>query len=136
MSGSRTGRAGSARRDFAVDRANAYTNSLSGVDASWQEKLPYLLRNSEFHCVAAYRFGQYAKDLRSRHPLAGTVAVVGHWLWNRRLTHVDHADISRDARIGPGMLLTHRHGILIGQAVIGKNCVIHHNVTIGQRGAA
>jgi serine O-acetyltransferase len=136
MSGSGTVGAGSARRDFAVDRAKAYTTSLSRVDASWQEKLRYLLLNSEFHCVAAYRFGQYAKDLRSRHPLAGTVAVVGHRLWNRRLTHVDHADISHDARIGPGMLLTHRHGILIGPVVIGKNCVIHHNVTIGQRGAA
>lgn len=131
MSGSGTGSAGSARRDFAVDRAKAYTR----VDASWQGKLRYLLLNSEFHCVAAYRFGQYAKDLRSRHPLAGTVAVVVHWLWNRWLTHVDHADISHDARIGPGMLLTHRHGILI-EGVIGKNCVIHHNVTIGQRGAA
>jgi serine O-acetyltransferase len=136
MSGSGTGRAGSARRDFAVDRAKAYTISMSGVGASWKEKLPYLLLNSEFHCVAAYRFGQYAKDLRSRHPLAGTVAVIGHRLVNRRLTHVDHAEISHDARIGPGMLLMHRHGILIGPAVIGKNCVIFQNVTIGQRVAA
>ena len=135
-SGSGTGSAGSARRDFAVDRAKAYRIVLSGVDASWQEKLPYLLLNSEFHCVAAYRFGQYAEDLRSRHALAGTVAVVGHRLVNRRLTHVDHADINQHARIGPGMLLMHRHGILIGEAVIGKNCVMHHNVTIGQRVAA
>lgn len=136
MSGSGTGSAGSARRDFAVDRAKAYRILLSGVDASWQEKLPYLLLNSEFHCVAAYRFGQYAEDLRSRHALAGTVAVVGHRLVNRRLTHVDHADINHHARIGPGMLLMHRHGILIGPAVIGKNCVIFQNVTIGERVAA
>jgi len=134
--GSGTGSAGSARRDFAVDRAKAYRIVLSGVDASWQEKLPYLLLNSEFHCVAAYRFGQYAEDLRSRHPLAGTVAVIGHRLVNRWLTHVDHAEISHDARIGPGMLLMHRHGILIGPAVIGENCVIFQNVTIGQRVAA
>jgi len=136
MSGSRTGRAGSARRDFAVDRAKAYTIMLSGVGASWQEKLPYVLLNSEFQCVAAYRFGQYAQALRSRHALAGTVAVIGYRLVNRWITHVDHAVISQDARIGAGMLLMHRHGILIGEAVIGKNCVIFQNVTIGQRVAA
>jgi serine O-acetyltransferase len=136
MIGSNTGGARSPRRDFAVDRAKAYTIALSGVDASWKKKLPYLLLNSEFHCVAMYRFGQYAQDLRSRHPLAGTVAVLGHRVANRWLTHRDHAEINPDARIGPGMLLMHRHGILIGEAVIGKNCVMHHNVTIGQRVAA
>ena len=136
MSGSRAGSAGSARLDFAVDRAKAYTIMLSGVGASWQEKLPYVLLNSEFHCVAAYRFGQYAQALRSRHALAGTVAVIGYRLVNRWITHLDHAVISQDARIGAGMLLMHGHGILIGEAVIGKNCVIFQNITIGQRSAA
>lgn len=123
----------SAKEDFAVDLAKAYTIALSGVDAPWSEKLPYLLANSEFHCVAAYRFGQYASSLRSRDRVRGTIAVVAHRLVNRWITHIDHAEISHHARIGAGLLLMHRHGVLIGPAIIGRNCVIHQNVTIGQR---
>lgn len=123
----------SAWRDFAVDRAKAYTIALSGVDAPWSEKLPYLLGNSEFHCVAAYRFGQYAAAIRRRNRLVGTGLMVLHRVVNRWLTHIDHVEISHRASFGPGMFVMHRHGVMIGPVVIGKNCVIHQNVTIGQR---
>ena len=33
-------------------------------------------------------------------------------------------------------MLMHRHGMVIGPCEIGSNCVIHQNVTIGQRVAA
>jgi serine O-acetyltransferase len=59
--------------------------------------------------------------------------VVAHRLANRVLTHIDHLDIAPGASIGPGLLLMHRHGVIIGPTVIGRNCVIHQNVTIGQR---
>lgn len=127
---------GSARRDFAVDRAKAYTIVLSGTDAPWPEKLSYLLLNSEFHCVAVYRLGQYAAELRPRHPLASVLAVIAHGVLNRWISHIDHTEINRRAKIGPGLILMHRHGILIGPVVIGRNCAIHHNVTIGERSAA
>ncbi len=133
MSHVASGRVGKARRDFAVDLAKAYTISLSGADAPWRKKIPYLLFNSELHCVAVFRFGQYADDLTDRHFVAGRFALFAYRLVNRWITHVDHTDIDRDAQIGPGMLLMHRHGILIGPAVIGANCAIHQNVTIGQR---
>ena len=130
---SRTPSSGAAARDFAVDRAKAYAIALAGPDAPWQRKLPYVLLNSDFHCVAAYRMGQYAKELRSTHRLLGSAAVLGHRLVNHRLTHHDHADISHEARIGAGMMVMHRHGVMIGPSVIGRNCVVYQNVTIGQR---
>lgn len=119
------------KRDFAIDRTKAY--AFGGVEASVVRKLAFWLGNSEFHCVMAYRFGQYASALAQSNRVAGTVMLVAHRLANRWLTHIDHAEISHHARIGPGLLLMHRHGVLIGPAVIGKNCVIHQNVTIGQR---
>lgn len=123
----------SVARDFAIDRAKAYAIVLAGPSAPWTKKVPFLLGNSEFHCVAIYRFGQYAGELRARHRVLGVLAVAVHRVINRWLTHVDHAEISHHARIGPGLLLMHRHGVIIGPVVIGKNCVIHQNVTIGQR---
>ncbi len=126
-------RPGPIRRAFGIDREKAYSIVLSEVDAPRYKKLTFLLWNSEFHCVAAYRFGQYASELRRRNPLLGALAIGIHRVANRWLTHIDHTEISSGARIGPGLLLMHRHGVLIGPVVIGKNCVLHQNVTIGQR---
>lgn len=100
---------------------------------SERTRLQYLLTNSEFHCVAAYRLGQLANDLRRRRsPLAVPVQVI-HRLINRVITHVDHLEIAPGAAVGPGLVLMHRHGVIIGPAVIGRHCVVHQNVTIGQR---
>ena len=59
--------------------------------------------------------------------------VAVHRIWNRWTTHVDHAEIHSGAKIGPGLLIMHRHGILIGPSEIGPRLVLHQNVTIGQR---
>lgn len=136
MVSSGPGRPASARRDFAIDRQKAFTIAFSSAEPPWPKKLPYLALNSEFHCVAVYRLGQYAAELRARNAVLGTMVTIAHRLVNRWLTHIDHAEISHDARIGAGLLLMHRHGVLIGPARIGRNCVMHQNVTIGQRVAA
>jgi serine O-acetyltransferase len=122
--------------DFDVDLAKAYTVVLGSPRPSLRARVLLWLLSSELQCVACYRFGRWSRDLRSRSPLLGTAAVVLHWLWNRRVTHRDHAEISHRADIGPGLLLMHRHGVTIGPVVIGSNGVLHQNVTIGQRVAA
>ena len=61
------------------------------------------------------------------------LAIVAHRVVNRFITHIDHTEISTGASIGPGFVMMHRHGVIIGPATIGRNCVLHHNVTIGQR---
>ncbi|MCI1747726.1 MAG: serine acetyltransferase [Acidipropionibacterium sp.] len=102
-------------------------------DPSPRARLQYVLTDSEFHGVAVYRLGRRANDLRRRRSPLGVPLVVAHRLANRVLTHIDHLDIAPGASIGPGLLLMHRHGVIIGPTVIGRNCVIHQNVTIGQR---
>lgn len=89
--------------------------------------------NSEIHGIACYRFGQHAEALRRRNSALAPVALALHRIWNRWVTHIDHCEISTGARIGPGFLLMHRHGVVIGPVVMGRNCVVHQNVTIGQR---
>ena len=43
-------------------------------------------------------------------------------------------DIDPRAVIGPGLRLRHCQGVVIGsEAVVGKNCTIFHQVTIGKR---
>lgn len=44
-------------------------------------------------------------------------------------------DIARKAKIDGGLYLPHTSGVVIGEfATIGRNCIIHQGVTLGDRG--
>jgi len=96
-------------------------------------KVASILLSSELHCVACYRFGQWGRKIRRRiGPVALPVLVV-HRVWNRWCTHMHHCEIDPRAQIGPGLLIMHRTGIIIGPVVAGSNLTLHQNVTIGLR---
>jgi serine O-acetyltransferase len=122
-----------AQHPLAADLTRMFATFLSGAQTSTARKIAFVLTNSEFHSVACYRFGRFAARLRRRSAFAGILFMIVHRLWNRWVTHLHHCDISAYADIGPGFLLMHRTGVIIGAARIGKNVVIHQNVTIGQR---
>lgn len=132
----RPGHGGRAGGDFSVDLAKMYTINLGSSRPSVLAKVRFWLTDYELRCVACYRFGRWAGQVRERRPLLGLFALGIFWFWNRHNLRIHHADIGRRADIGPGLLVMHRSGIIIGPAVIGSNCVLHHNVTIGQRIAA
>lgn len=115
---------------FATDVAKAVQLNSNGTTKS---RLAMFVLNSELHCVAAYRFGQFVERMRARTGVWSLPALLTHRVWNRYNTHVHHCNISRGARIGPGFLLMHRWSVMIGPSVIGANVVVHHNVTIGDQ---
>jgi serine O-acetyltransferase len=119
--------------DFAIDLHKMYSIHLTNGKPPLKRRVGFWLTNSELHCVAAYRFGRFAESARRRRRVLGAVGVLAYRIWNRWNTHQHHCEINHGARIGPGFLLMHRHGVTIGPAIIGGNCVIHQNVTIGQR---
>jgi serine O-acetyltransferase len=41
--------------------------------------------------------------------------------------------IAPQAHIGPGLVVMHGFGLFVATVSIGANCVLHQNVTIGQR---
>jgi serine O-acetyltransferase len=58
-----------------------------------------------------------------------------HVLWFRVWSIVTGAEIDLNARIGGGLLLPHPNGIVIHpEAVIGPNCLIFQQVTLGTGG--
>ncbi|TQL69979.1 serine O-acetyltransferase [Nocardioides albertanoniae] len=123
-------------RAFAVDLAKAYAILLGSPDPGTGPRLRLWIGSVELHCVAAYRFGRWAGGLRRRGPLprvAGLLLTAAHRIWNRRMTSRHHVEISPRAVIGPGLLVMHHHGVIVGPSQIGGNCVLHQNVTIGQR---
>jgi len=68
---------------------------------------------------------------------------VAHWFKSRRipvlgpLCHrlsifLTGVDVSPGARIGPGLLISHGVGVVVGDRVeIGRDCLIMHGVTLG-----
>jgi serine O-acetyltransferase len=121
------------RGAFSVDLEKYYSflekKSFGSILKLW-------LINYGMHCVLCYRVGQAVDRLYSRNKLLGLLPVAFHRLSNQRVVLRHHVDIDKRAKIGKGLAFMHFSGIFIGPVVIGDNCTIHHNVTIGQRVAA
>lgn len=76
-----------------------------------------------FRAVVLYRVGRILKQRRMSF-LAGMCQRIMH--------HACHCYISVTAEIGPGFLIAHVGGIIIGgKTIIGENCDIRQNVTFG-----
>lgn len=122
-------------RPFRTDVDKYYTITAGGRRGPSQ-RLRLWMWNADFRVVASYRFDQYARQYHAEHPVKGLPARVFAVVWRRRVMNIHHADLDPKAQIGPGLLLMHHTGVFVGGAVIGDNCVMHHNVTIGQRVAS
>lgn len=118
---------------LAADLTRMLATFHQGARTPLRRRAAFVLLNSELHSVACYRFGRFAARFGARSRYAAVPLIVVHRIWNRWVTHLHHCDISGRADIGPGMLLMHRNGVIIGGSKIGRNVVIHQNVTIGQR---
>jgi serine O-acetyltransferase len=72
---------------------------------------------------------------------------IGHALWKRKIPglpsflsriaqHLFAVDISYKCRLGPGIVIVHGFGVVIGSDVeIAGDCCIFHGVTLGDRGS-
>jgi serine O-acetyltransferase len=114
--------------DFSIDLKKWYGRS----EPSRWTKFRLWLTDSELHCVACYRYGRFADRLRARNPMVGAFAQATHRIWSRWNTNWHHCILHRKAKIGPGFILMHRTGVVVGPAEIGSNCVVFQNVTIGE----
>lgn len=120
---------------FRADVDKYYTISAEGRRGPSQRMRLWLL-DADFRVVACFRFEQSVRRWHAQHRLAGLAPRFVSAIWRRRTALVHHAEIDHRARIGPGLYLMHHTGVYVGPVTIGDNCVLHHNVTIGQRVAA
>jgi len=81
------------------------------------------ITNSGFRAVFLYRFANFFWEHKC-YFLAG--------IFQRFMHHYAHCWISASAEIGPGFLIAHVGGIVVGGGTkIGSNCDIRQNVTFG-----
>lgn len=117
---------------FSADRNRFYRVVTSGEPSRLRRVRIWMLR-PELSQLACFRFGQWAAR---RSGAGGALSRLVALLWRRRIDRIWHVRIDPAARIGPGLFIMHGYAILLGPVEIGANCVLHHNVTLGQRVAA
>lgn len=87
-------------------------------------------RETGFLIGGNYRFGRWAREVKSRflrRPL-----VLLHQLTSAPIRIVLGSEVSRDAEIGPGLVIYHGHSVLIPPGTqLGSYCSIFHEVTFG-----
>jgi serine O-acetyltransferase len=79
--------------------------------------------------IAAYQF--HARQSGALHAVLRRLARLRHLFWSI----VTASDIDPLCRIGSGLMLPHPNGVIFhGNAVIGDNCMIMQQVTVGMIG--
>lgn len=116
--------------DFKQDRIKCYKIFLGTDRPSFFPKLRLLIMHFGLHCVAIYRFGQYASRVRNKHRLIGICLRAIHF-WLDMLTRFFHHVRLEVDDIGPGLFIQHTGTIYIAAERIGSNFSVTHNVTIG-----
>lgn len=86
-----------------------------------------LARHQQTWALIDYRFGRWVRHRRSRVLRMLSAAL------HRTVEITTGISISPRAEIGPGLLIVHFGGIVIGPMVtMGANCTLAHGVTVGQ----
>jgi serine O-acetyltransferase len=116
---------------FASDLEKYYRIGFSNCPPGFFTKLNLWINHLGLHCVAMYRFGQFANRLYHKNAILGFIPMVFYTIFNFLIRLFYHVDIDA-AIIGPGLYIGHIGCIYIGNVTIGKNFSVTHNVTIGQ----
>lgn len=118
------------RTAFARDLEKFYRIEFGTPKPRVWQRLELWTNHFGLHCVAVYRFGQWAMRFQRRHFLLGLLPRLLHGLLNLAIRVFHHVEL-HVVDIGPGLYVGHAHGIYIGASSIGENFSTTHNVTIG-----
>ena len=114
---------------FRADLAKYYRVAFGTETPPLADRLRLWVGSPGLQCVALYRLGQLACDLRPSKPALALLCRGVHRALNPWSTTVHHVLIEAD--VGPGLYIGHASNVFIGHTVIGRNFSVTHNVTIG-----
>lgn len=101
--------------------------SVRRNDPTARNALETLLCHTPLHAIFAYRLA-HLLHVRVGLPVLPRFLATLARAWSG-------VEIHPGARIGPNFFIDHGAGVVIGEtAVIGRNCVMFHNVTLGGTG--
>jgi serine O-acetyltransferase len=107
----------------------ACRSDLERIDggSDWLKFIKCYFSHRGFRAVVYYRLARYLMLKRIRYIPA---------LIKARCISITGAEIACEADIGPGLVLTHPVGVVVGSRVtIGENCTIMQGVNLGEKWA-
>jgi serine O-acetyltransferase len=112
--------------------ATAHHTNPSATAPDWQRELkPAFAWDPGRSLLSSIRAYQRCSKSNPLHWIGRKIAIIRHHFWSA----VSGADIPLNVQIGGGLLIPHPNGIVIHPAaVIGPNCLIFQQVTIGDAG--
>lgn len=116
---------------FQIDLEKFYYKNFRKETPSFKQKIMLWFSNFGLHCVAVYRFGQFALNLNSKNKFLGTFFNYIYYFFEHIMLLIHQVQIPRQCKIGPGFYISHVGNIRVGAKSIGENFDITHNVTIG-----
>jgi serine acetyltransferase len=116
---------------FRADLMKYYLVECGTEHPSRWRKFRLWVNNFGFHAVAVYRLGQFARRCSAKSKLIGFPFQILHRILEYFVRMVYHVNIGTKT-IGPGFYIGHVGAIYISPTVIGSNCTLTHNVTIGE----
>lgn len=112
------------RRYFALDGMNGAPSALG--------KLRIVLDTPGLHGVLVYRFGSWI-ERKAPFRIVRLPLKVAYFLLDKLVIICWGIHIDCKAVIAGGLYIGHFGGVLIGPIIMGKDCNIAHQVTIGRR---
>ncbi len=110
--------------------ASSFSSLLDQLKEDWQTH-DRALMSPGFHAVATHRFGVWAEP---RPGLAGKILTASYkWLNIVLIRNVYGTEIPLTTTLGRRVKIGHHQGVVLGHStVVGNDCLIRQNVTLGQ----
>jgi len=114
------------------DLQRYYKNQGGTVNLSRSKKISLILLNYGIHAIFVYRFGHFIENNLSNWKLyfIKKILLVIYFILNFIVIKMYDIRISRKAKIGEGLYVSHFSGIVISKCIMGKNCTLHQRVQI------
>jgi serine O-acetyltransferase len=108
-------------------------NTVNTEKPDWRREEPRRFWDPSRKLLSTIR--QYQKHVRSKNILRSKILTKWYAIKHRFWSIITGAEIDLSCEIGGGLLIPHPNGIVIHpNAVIGNNCLIFQQVTIGTNG--
>ena len=105
-----------------------------GAEPGLLRQVIVISRSPGYWAIIHHRFGFWINTTFSagyKNPVKLFLKLF-YFITKQVVVWLSKTEILVTADIGPGLFLSNKGNILIGVRRMGKNCTIHHNVTIGQ----
>ena len=115
-----------------ADLHRYFKNQSRTVNPSIKKKIRIILETYGVHAILVYRFGYWIESeiIEKNIYLIKHVLLWAYYILNFLVIKMYDIRISRKAKIGKGLYITHFGGIVISNCILGEHCTVNQRAQI------